>query len=164
MGTAQTTSYGGLIPGTSYFFRTWSWKTGGTWSAAYAEDVATTPASTTASNPTLPQIIDPTGVTAPTTYWTDPNTTFVATLPIYPMTQYVSTGTGIPIATIWVWIGVGIVLLVLVAFSITKTPIIIAGAGLLVISTLSIMGLFPMLVFYASILMGIPVLWVLSKN
>jgi hypothetical protein len=80
------------------------------------------------------------------------------------MTQYIATGTGIPIATIWSWIGVGIVLLTIAAFSITRSPMMIAGAGLLAVSACSLMGFFPMLVLGAAILLGIPILWVMKGS
>lgn len=98
----------GLTASTTYYFRAWSWKSDGTWSATYADAVATTfPGSTTAAT-----TINIEGKTKPsdTSFWTrDPAGTVLVNIPFfYEAVEAAATTTEVPDTTLWFMIAVTI--------------------------------------------------------
>ena len=98
-GAAEGVSHTGLVAGTTYFYRAWSWKSGGTWSDYYAEDAATTTSGAASGLPEYPPGID--APDAPHSWWAAPSGDNFVSWPGYGIVEGVATDLGIPSGSMW---------------------------------------------------------------
>ncbi len=104
-GSGSSVTYDGLLAGTTYFFRAWSWRVGNNFSTAYAEDAATT---TSGARPgaidtiTGQLSLDP--PPAPDSWWRPPSGENVQTWPLVPFIDSIADDMGMGRDAMWVMV------------------------------------------------------------
>lgn len=152
-GTGSSITVGNLTPGTTYFFRAWSWSDLYSYSPGYSEDVATTPGQTGNFSVTSPSIT--VNLTTPVGYFLVPNGSHLSHWPGYGLIEDAATQSGIPAGSLWL-----IIVLVLssvcglITWRITGSLLFVLITIGVVMATASAMGLLPLWVLFAFILMG----------
>jgi len=134
-GTTGTANLGGLVPGTTYYFRAWGWAAGNV-SANYTGMPATTFAAGADSDvPSDPSV--------PSTWWATPDPTGLSDLPFYPIINDVADDYGIPQTTFWV---------VLILLFIMGLALFVYSQSHNVTSALMIAGIFIVVASFADLL------------
>lgn len=99
-GPLEYASVSGLTAGTTYYFRTWSWREGDVWSDECTDDVATTQATIAAGEePTPPSVL--TTPEEPSSWRQEPSGTLLTKLPFYSAGVAFAESYEIPEGTFW---------------------------------------------------------------
>ena len=140
-GTSTGVSHGNLVPGTTYYYRAWSWSEGGNWSESYSEDAATTPYTVTSE---LPGTADLGSPEMPDQWFQEPNGSALENWPGYDLVETAATESGIPSGSLWMIIALVLsAILGILTWSITKSPWLVIGAITVAIAMSSLMGPVP---------------------
>lgn len=122
-GTAEATTHGNLQPGTTYFYRAWSWRGNDTYSAQYAEDAATTWAGTPPGAPEYPDIAPP-RPDAPSWWWQTPSGRNIPNWPGVSLAREVASDLGMsPAAMCMLVAGVILMAVGIAAFTMTNSAL-----------------------------------------
>jgi len=148
-GDASSATHDGLIPGITYFYRAWSWRSGDVWSGTYAEDAATTLPVKTSEEKETPTI-QPTPV-FPSEMYTTPSTDKLSNIPGHEMIDSAADELDMPRGMFWLMISMGFLLaLGLMLYIPTGSAIlaaIVVGLGMVVLSAIGIMPWWIIVVF-----------------
>lgn len=146
-GKSSSTAVSNLTPGTSYYFRAWS-ESADSFSADYAEDMATTLAGTPKTTPTEP--------TTPTNWFLTPDYTRLANAPFYDQVNSLWDAYELPHNTGWEGLALLIAALIgVIALTLSNGVIWIAliASGAVIVIT-SWMGMLPLWPILLIIVMG----------
>ena len=163
-GVGESITHGSLLPGTTYFYRAWSWQGGGTYSASYVQDAATTLSGTPLdAGPSTPfddmDLEDP---EAPSGWWTAPSSDNIQSWPGVDLIDSIAGQIGMPVGTMWALIaGGGAVLLGTAAFFILGTPIALLIGGGFALIMLNRLGTIPgwFLILFVILAGAIIIVW-----
>jgi len=162
-GTGSSTSFTNLQPGTTYFFRAWTFSNSFSWSPTYSEDAVTTPGQQSSV------IVNGTNITVsltePPEYFQSPNGSNLSKWPGYALVQQAATGTGIPEGTLWLIIVLTISSACgLIAWGISGSLGFVIVTVCVVMAVASIMHLLSMWILFAFVLIGGSLAMVLRHN
>lgn len=164
-GTGTSYSHSDLSPGTTYFYRAWSWKSGDVWSDDYVEDATTT---TSEYAPTEPGGVDESNLPdpeAPTNWWSAPTGVNLADWPFFAIVEDAADGMGIPSGTIWLLISAIIVMVfTIVAWSLTGSLMWTLISSGVAITVTSAVGICPLWILLIYIVMGGSMAYILRPS
>lgn len=142
-GPGESASVSGLVAGTTYYFRAWSWREGSVWAEGYAEDVATTPPVATGKADVRPEsVIIP---EMPGGWFQAPSGAHLTQLPMYSVFVSFAEAYEVPEGTMWLTIGLLLVIGVAVfTFAKSHNPFVSTVAGGITIVVCSVLGMMPM--------------------
>ena len=150
-GPATSASLSNLEPGSSYYFRAWSWREGNVWSSDYADDMATT-LSGTIPGTEEPIIIPPTPTT-PSRWFSLPTGEALQDMPLYDFALGFADSLSMPHGTFWMIIGnLAVVVAGALVWKVTKKAsvgIIVAAFVSIVCGFLTLLPLMVMVVYIA---------------
>jgi len=121
-GVGEITSISGLLAGTTYYFRAWSWREGDVWADGYSEDVATTQAAVMPAEEEAPDFVG--AVEEPDTWFQTPEGAALENTPFYQFLVDFADSFEMPESTMF-----GLITLVLTI--IAAIVVFVAGGGVL---------------------------------
>jgi len=162
-GSGSSISLTSLTPGTTYFFRAWTFSNSYSWSPTYSEDAVTTPGQQ--SSVVVSGTNISVNLTQPPEYFQSPNGSNLSHWPGYALVQQASAGTGIPEGTLWLIIVLTISSACgLIAWGISGSLGFVIVTVCVVMGVASIMHLLSMWILFAFILLGGSLAMVLRHN
>lgn len=159
-GIAEGVGHSDLLPGTTYFYRAWSWREGDVYSDTYAEDAATTLAGIIPTTPEVPQVVGEMPE-APESWWQPGSGDKFADWPFLAgAVDRAAEGTEMPVDTIWLLLGVLAIVIVGVGASASTGNLAFAVVSVIVgIAIAAWLGLIPFWILLLFIVLGlIPIL------
>lgn len=155
----------GLLPGTTYFYRAWSWRSGDVYTTAYAEDASTTLSGVRPGDISTPtDVIREDAPEAPSWFWQTPSSDNIQRWPGVSLIDSVAEGMGMPNGTMWVIIS-GLAAVLFGATTATFLPLpwaALLGGGLAVI-ILSLVGVLAGWFIILYLIIGVAIIFVLVR-
>jgi hypothetical protein len=140
-GTSTGVTHSNLVPGTTYFYRAWSWSEGGNWSTGYSEDAATTPYTLALVLPGDADLTDP---NMPSQWFQEPNGSALSNWPGYDLVEQSATDSGIPSGSMWMILSLVLCAVFgIVTWNVTQSPIFVIAGISVAIAIASLIGPVP---------------------
>jgi len=164
-GPGDSYTWGNLDPGTTYFFRAWSWKEGPEWSDNYAEDAATTLSGARPGEVDTPHdTINETAPAVPSWWFQTPTSEYIQSWPAVEFIDGIAESMGMPAGTMWMIIaGLGAILFGAAVAVVLPVAWAAVGAGGILIGILSVVGVLAGWVMILYIFLGIALLYLIGR-
>lgn len=156
--TSATTTYSGLLTGTTYYFRAWGWS-GGIYSTDNTTAMATTSAGSTTNTTTVAS-----NTTLPSSWYRNTTTTGFADNPVSPIVTSIYDAYEIPETTIWMLLAIILSMAVAIwIYSISSNLVLSAMALAAGIGFSAVMGLLPMWTLFAMIVFALAIIVISTR-
>ena len=131
------------MPGTTYYFRAWSWREGDVWAPTYADDVATTQAVIPTGEEERPGVIkEP---EEPSTWFQEPSGNKLKDLPGYDYIMDAVEALEMPEGSFWLVAALVITVCAgVLSFVVVHSSFVAIIAGGLAITACSVLGMAPL--------------------
>ena len=144
-GSLNYTSLSGLLPGTTYYFSAWSWKTGDVWTSTNSNAIATTQGAYAPNQQVLPPVSPGSIPTMSTSWFQVPSNAVVRQLPLYDVFAGWATAYQLPEGTFLAGIAVLISVIIgaLIFMTFGGQAITTIAASLIALVLCTIIGMCP---------------------
>ena len=156
--TSATTTYSGLLPGTTYFFRAWGWS-GGVYSLDNATAITTTTAGSSTNTTTVAQ-----NTTLGPGWYRNTTITGFADNPISPIVTNIYDAYEVPETTIWMFLSIILSMAAAIWIYSQSSNLVLSAMALAAgIGFSAIMGLLPMWTLFAMILFALAIIVISTR-